>query len=59
MTDFGNTDLLARIENIERESRILKRSFALVILAIGALFVMAQAPARPRVIEADTVKLDS
>ena len=51
MSDSGNTDLLARMEKIERENRLLKRCITVVILAIGTIVMMAQAPARPRALQ--------
>jgi len=45
--------VLARLEKVEREYRMLKRCVAVVVLALGALFVMAQAPSRPRTVEAE------
>jgi hypothetical protein len=54
MSEVANNEVvLARLEKIERENRILKRCVAFVLLALGALLVMAQAPSRPRTVETD------
>ena len=53
MFEVGNNEVLARLERIERENRILKRCVAFVTLALVALFVMAQAQSRPRTLEAE------
>ncbi len=45
--------VLARLEKIERENRFLKRGITLVLLVLGSLLVMAQAPSRPQTIEVE------
>lgn len=46
-------EVIARLERLERENRRLERIGAVGLILIGALVVMAQAPARPRVLEAE------
>jgi hypothetical protein len=53
MSEAENNEFVARLEKIERENRILKRCVALILVAIGAVFVMAQAQSRPRTLEAE------
>jgi hypothetical protein len=43
------------LESVERENKFLKRCVALILVAIGAVFVMAQAQSRPRTLEAEKV----
>src|ERR1051326_1814902 len=53
MTQISDTTVIARIERLERENKRLKRGVALVVVGIGAIFVMAQAQSRPRTLEAE------
>jgi len=53
VSDATNNEVIARLDKLERENKILKRVGAITILIGGALLIMAQAPARPRTIEAE------
>jgi hypothetical protein len=46
-------EIFARLNHLERENRRLKRCAAIAIIFTGALLLMAQAPARPRTLEAE------
>jgi hypothetical protein len=45
--------ILVKLEKVERENKFLKRCVALILVGIGAIFVMAQAQSRPRTLEAE------
>lgn len=53
MSHAETHEMIARLEKLERENRFLKRCAVVAILLFGALLVMAQAPARPRTVEAE------
>ena len=49
----GNKEVIARLERLERENKRLKRIGAVGLILLGTLVIMAQAPARPRTLEAE------
>jgi hypothetical protein len=53
MQDFPQNELVARLEKLERQNRMFKRTVSMIMLALGALIVMGQAPNRPRTLEAE------
>src|SRR5690348_10265852 len=53
MEELARNEVIARLERLERENRRLKRFVAIAVLLGGALLLMAQAPARPRTLEAE------
>jgi hypothetical protein len=53
MADILNSDVIARLDKLERENKFLKRCAAFVMVVGGAVLMMAQSPARPRTLEAE------
>src|SRR5436190_2170928 len=47
--------IAGRLDKLDRENRMLKRIGALVTILAGAVLLMAQAPARPRTLEAEKI----
>jgi hypothetical protein len=57
MEEGSKNEVIARLERLERENKRLKRIGAVGLILVGALIVMAQAPARPRMIEAEQLTI--
>jgi hypothetical protein len=53
VSEIGIVQVVARLETLERENRMLKRCILVAIVLVAALFIMAQAPSRPRTLEAE------